>query len=309
MKTKNIFLALILAAFGMVSCADPDLKPILTFEDAIKGGYAKLISQGDKLINVLNESSINSSSYTYSVEFVDLENGGLLTEYKLDLTYTSASGTEKKVEGFRTWAQADLTDGPNGLRALLDITITAPEMLQALGMTWDQLGPGDNFLFEGFVTLEDGNTYGFSNSSAAVNGSAFQGHFNFTLPAACPSDLTGSYAYDGSNFWCGAPDASGNVDINAKGGGVYWLSDWSLGAYPNCYGGFIAANDVLTFTDVCADVAFTSFVDIYGDSWDFTGSEIVGNDWKIVWVNTYGEAGEGVIKYPGGGDWPITLVN
>ena len=65
------------------------------------------------------------------------------------------------MEGFRTWGQADLTDGPNGLRALLDITITAPEMLQALGMTWDQLGPGDNFLFEGFVTLEDGNTYGF----------------------------------------------------------------------------------------------------------------------------------------------------
>ena len=306
MKTKNILLAFILAAFGIVSCADPDLKPILTFEDAIKGGYAKLISEGDKLVNVLDESTINASQYTYSVEFVDLENGQLLTEYKLDLTYTSAGGDTKKAESFRTWAQADLTDGPNGLRALLDITITAPEMLQALGMAAADLGPGDTFLFEGFVTLEDGNTYGFANSSAAVNGSAFQGHFNFTIPAACPSTLAGSYAYEGSDNFCGG-DYTGSVDIIAQGGGVYTLSDWSFGSYAACYG--INANSgTLTFTDVCTEVSFSGFVDQYGDTWDYSGSEIVGDVWTIQWANTYGEFGIGKIAYTSG-DWPITLVN
>ncbi len=307
MKTKNIFLALLVATFGLFSCADEDLKPILTFEDAIKGGYVKLIEEGPKLINVLDESTINASSYTYSVEFVDLQNGELMTDYTINLTYTSAGGDTRTAENFLSYAQADLSDGPNGLRALENITITAPEMLAALGLNASDLGPGDNFLFEGFVTLDDGNVYGYENASATVRGSAFQSHFNFTLPAACPSDLTGSYDYDGSSFWCGAGDASGSVTINAKGGGVYWFSDWSFGAYPACYGGFIAANDPLTFTDVCTDVSFTGFVDIYGDTWVYT-SNIVGNDWTIGWTNTFGESGVGVVHYPGGADWPITLV-
>ena len=304
MKTKNIFLALIVISFGLFSCADENKKPILTYEAATKGGYAKLIEQSDKLINVLNESTINASKYTYSVEFVDEQSGGLLTEYRLDLTYTSAGGTVREADGFKSWGQADLIDGPNGLRALLDIEVTATEMMTALGLAASDLGPGDEFLVEGFVTLSDGNTYGFSNSSAAVNGSAFQGHFNFLLPAACPSDLTGSYAYTSSDFHC-AGTATGTVDINAKGGGTYWFSDWSFGSYPTCYG-FIAANDVLTFTDVCTEVSYTAFVDIYGDTWDFSGSSIVGDQWTVKWSNTYGEFGTGVVIYPGG-DWPITL--
>lgn len=308
MKTKNIFLALLVVTFGIFSCADPDEKPILTFEDSTKGGYAKLISESAKLINVLSESTVNASQYTYQVEFVDLQNGGLVTEYKLDLTYEPVTGSDVTVENYLVWAPSDFIDGPNGLKAIAETTITAPQILAALGLTWDQLAPGDNFVFEGFVTLSDGNTYGFDNSSAAVNGSAFGGHFNFTLPASCPTSLEGSYAYSGSNFWCGAADAGGNVDMIHKGGGVYWFSDWSFGAYPNCYGGFIAANNVLTVTDVCAEVSFSGFVDIYGDTWDFAGSSIVGNDWTIEWVNTYGESGTGVVHYTGGADWPITLV-
>lgn len=307
MKTKNIFLALLVATFGLFSCADESKKPILTYEQTTKGGYAKLIEQSDKLINVLNETTINSSKYTYSVEFVDLQNGALLTEYKLDLTYENAAGDIKEAKSFMSWGQGDLTDGPNGLRALLSIEITAPQMLQALSLTPADLGPGDKFIFEGYVTLDDGNTYGFANSSAAVNGTAFGGHFNFTLPAACPSDLTGSYAYESSDYHCSGT-TSGTVEIVGQGGGVYNFSDWSFGSYPVCYG-FIANNVPLTFTDVCTDVAFTGFVDIYGDTWDFTGSSIVGNEWTIKWVNTYGEFGTGVVKYPGGADWPITLVN
>ena len=308
MKTKNIFLALLVVTFGIFSCADPDEKPILTFEDATKGGYAKLISESAKLINVLSESTVNASQYTYQVEFVDLQNGGLVTEYKLDLTYEPVAGSDVTIENYLVWAPSDFIDGPNGLKAISETTITAPQILAALGLNWDELAPGDNFVFEGFVTLEDGNTYGFSNSSAAVNGSAFGGHFNFTLPASCPTSLAGSYDYDGSNFWCGAADSSGSVEMIHKGGGVYWFDDWSFGGYPTCYGGFIAANNVLTVTDVCAEVSFSGFVDIYGDTWDFTGSSIVGNDWTIQWVNTYGEAGTGVIHYTGGADWPITLV-
>ena len=90
-KNKLWIVASILMVFGY-GCADEDLKPILTFDDAGKGGYVRLLSESDKLINVLNESTINASKYTYSVEFNDLQQGKLVDQYKLDVIYTSAAG-------------------------------------------------------------------------------------------------------------------------------------------------------------------------------------------------------------------------
>ena len=309
MKNKNIAILMLAFVIGLFGCADPDLKPILTFDDAKKAGYVKLIEESSKLVNVLSPETVNNSTYTYSVEFVDLQGGKLVEEYYVNLVYKPVSGSEQTVDRFLAYTQSDFIDGPNGLRALENITITGAQILAATGLSFADLTAGDQFTFKGYLTFEGDNAvYGADNASAAVNGSAFRGHFDYTLPAACPSELSGNYDYDGSNFWCGAGDASGSVEIISKGGGVYWFDDWTFGAYPSCYGGFIAANNTITFTDVCTEVSFSTFVDIYGDTWDFSGSSIVGNDWTIVWVNTYGEAGTGVVHYTGGADWPITLV-
>ena len=72
------------------------------------------------------------------------------------------------------------------------------------GLSADDLAAGDQFEFDGSVTTTDGRTFGAENSSAAVNGSAFAGHFDFTVKATCPlpDDLwTGNYAisYDETN--------------------------------------------------------------------------------------------------------------
>lgn len=298
---KITLIALVLL-FG---CADEDLKPILSFEDSGKGAYVKLVEESDKLINVFDESTINSSSYTYSVEFVDINGGNKITEYRVDLVYQPVSGSEQTASSFKSFSQSDFSDSPNGLRSLSGITITAPEMLQALGLQPSDLAPGDNFLFEGFVILDDGQTFGFDNSSAPVRGAAFGGHFNFTLPAACPSDLTGTFEFETTDIWCDGSTATGTVDIEARGGGVYEFSDWAFGAYGPCYGGGTAGGEIL-FTDVCTEVSFTGFTDSFGDTWTFTSS-IEGNEWTIQWTNTYGEAATSVVKYTGGADWPITL--
>ena len=49
----------------MVSCADEDLKPIITFDDAIKGAYVRLVDQSDRFFNLLED--VSQFSYTYSV--------------------------------------------------------------------------------------------------------------------------------------------------------------------------------------------------------------------------------------------------
>lgn len=299
-------LGLIVGVFG---CADPDLAPILTFDDAKKAGYVKLIEESDKLVNLLSEQQALSSTYTYSVEFVDQQNGQRVEEYYVNLVYEPVSGTGQTIEKYISFAQSDFVDGPNGLRAVLDISISGQEIFSALGLSYADVSPGDNFEFQGFLTFEgDGAVYGAANASAAVNGSAFAGHFDFTIPAACPSDLGGTYDYDGSDYWCGNPGQSGQVDIIAKGGGVYYFSDWAFGGYGGgCYSSGVANSNTLTFTEVCTEVSFSGFVDSFNDTWDFTGSSISGNEWTIVWSNTYGESGKGVVKYTGGQDWPITL--
>ena len=134
MKLNKIFIFLTALAY-LVGCADESLEPVLTYDNSGKGAYVKLISESDKLINVLNESTINSSSYNYSVEFVDVENGDKVTEYRVDLTYEPVSGSDIAVSSFLSYSADQFTVSEDGLKSVQDITITAPEVLSALGIS------------------------------------------------------------------------------------------------------------------------------------------------------------------------------
>jgi hypothetical protein len=289
----------------LAGCKDENLAPILTFEQTEQGGFPRLIEETNKLINLFN---IAGSTYSYTVEFVDLEQGDLVTEYRLEMTYTDANpGNGDNSVGpivYATYGPSDFTKNADGYQSIT-VTIPASAAISAANTTADALKAGDAFLFQGYVTLADGNVYGAANSSSSVRGAAFRGHFNFTLPAACPSDLAGTYEYTSTDYWCGGPETSGSVSIQALGGGKYQFNDWSFGTYGVCYGGGGGSGD-LNFTDVCAEVGFTGFTDVYGDTWTYD-SEVNGNEWTINWENTYGEYGTAVIKYTGGADWPFTL--
>lgn len=288
----------------MSSCADENAEPIVTFDSAGKGAYPRLISQSDKLINLFD---ISGSQYTYTVEFVDNNRGGDVAEYVLEMTYENNNGGASvgPVE-YKRWSAGEFSSNENGYQQAPTITITANDAFAAAGVSAADVKAGDNFKFEGKVILNDGSTFTQGNSSATVYGAAFRGHFNFTLPAACPSDLTGTYSFVSTAIWCGAWDGTpvtGEVTIDAQGGGVYKFSDWAFGSYGPCYGGGVAGGD-LTFTEVCAEVSFTGFTDSFGDTWTYDSS-IDGEEWTITWDNTYGEAATSVITFPGG--VPFTL--
>ncbi len=286
-------------------CKDENLAPILTFEQTEQGSFPRLIEETNKLINLYN---ISGSNYTYTVEFVDLEQGDLVTEYRLEMTYVDANPDNGDASVgpivYATYGPSDFTENADGYQSI-SVSIPASAAISAANTTADALKSGDAFQFRGFVTLADGNVYGAANSSSSVRGAAFRGHFNFTLLAECPSDLGGSYEYTSTDYWCGGPETSGSVSIQALGGGKYQFNDWSFGTYGVCNGGGSAAGD-LSFTDVCAEVTFTGFTDAFGDTWTYD-SEVNGNEWTINWENTYGQFGSAVIKYTGGADWPFTL--
>jgi hypothetical protein len=306
-KTLTAFLVLWL----VVSCRDESKGPILTFESATKGAYIRLLGKsGAEFFNILTPDDFNNSVFTYSVEFIDGAGGSRVTEYKLTVEYVDnddSNGDDSFGPAtFLVVPASQFVNGPNGNKALLNINISAADIATFVGTTYADIRPGDLFRFKGEVAV--GNMrFNSDNSSSTVEGSAFQGFFDFGILATCPSNLAGTYSYTASNYWCpewtgGSID--GTVEIIALGGGNYTFSDWSFGAYPACYGGQAAGWGTLKFTDVCAKVSFTGFTDNYGDTWTFVSS-ISGNDWIIQWSNTYGESGQAAIHFPGG--VPFTL--
>ncbi|MFT6808486.1 MAG: hypothetical protein ACJA01_001711 [Saprospiraceae bacterium] len=305
MKLYNKIFAILMVLLFVSSCQDEDRLPIVVLDTVEKGAYPRLIDQTDALLNLFD---IAGSTYSYNVEFVDEEGGALVSQYVVDITFDdnnpdNGDNSSGPTEFLRMSAD-QFTSNERGYLQAPTVTISGTDALSAAGVAADIVKAGDNFNFEGRVELTDGRVFSQQNSSATVVGPSFRGHFNYTMPANCPSDLTGSYAYVTTDAWCGATVADGSVDIVAKGGGTYFFNDWSFGAYA-CYGA-IASQPGINFEEVCAEVAFTAVVDSYGDTWTFD-SKIEGNEWTINWVNTYGEAGNSVLFYTGGADWPITL--
>jgi len=305
--------ALIMACtmFTVFSCEDTSKAPIVTFATAGHGAYPRLLTEtGAKLMNILSAADFTASQYGYTIEFVD-ENGGKdVAQYILKLEYddNDASNGDLSVSDItlRTYTPSDWSENAEGFQELANIIITAGDVAAATGITFADITAGDNFNISGEVHMNNGDVFTSVNSSSSVEGTAFRGHFSYTLPAACPSDLGGTYDVS-TVHWCGGPTV-GTVDIVDQGGGTYQFSDWSFGGYGVCWGGGAASGD-FTFVEVCTVVTLNDGTDSFGDSWTFS-SVISGNDWIITWLNfTYAaglENGVTTITFPGG--VPFTLA-
>ncbi len=299
---NKINIVLVCMGLFIFSCADENLKPIITFDDAGKGAYPALISETSKLINLFD---VPGSAYDYNIEFIDVEGGALVAQYALDVTYESVNGNQGPSR-LKEFSAGDFETNGDGNKALSNISISSGELLGLFGLEEADLSPGDNFAIDGAITTVDGAVFRAGNSSPTVNGAGFRGHFAFDMPVGCPSDLTGTFEYTTTGVWCDASTVTGTVEILDKGAGTYHFSDWAFGAYAPCYGaGSVAAQPDLTFGETCAVVKFTGFVDSFGDTWTFDSS-IDGEVWTINWENTYGEAGNSTITFPGG--VPFTLA-
>lgn len=315
MKNKNLLMVFAVLLIFLSACRDENLAPIATFDAAEKGAYVRVVTQNNGNINLFD---LTNSVMEYTVEFVDLEQGNLVSEYNLQITYEdnnpeNGDNSTGPVE-FRSYTAAEFTTNKAGFKSLENIQITAQQALAAIGIGADELLSGDKFRFTGNVTTTAGANYNASNSSASVNGNSFRGFFNFTLAAFCPSSLEGEFAYTTVATSINCPtngnttdsDLTGTVSIIALGDGEYNLSDWSFGSYAVCYGATEkASSGTLKFTDTCQEVSFTGKIDNLNEKWAFT-SEIDGTAWKISWENTFEEKGAATIINPDG--WNFVLA-
>jgi len=300
---KNKFLLF----FGAVlifatSCKDDNLAPIATFDAAEKGAYPALIEEGVRDINLFD---IAGSSYTYTIEFIDLEQGNLVSEYSLQLTYEDGDASDGDNSAgpieFKSWPSSSFETNANGFKGISNITISASEAMAAFGLS--DLGPGDVFRFQGRVTTTSGQSFMASNSSAAVNGAAFRGHFNFNLTAICPSALEGTYQAISTAIWCGAADGyEKTINFSKDGKTAYDIDDFSFGAYAPCYGedaGLPLGN--LRWVDVCNKISITGQSQ-WGEVYTYSNMSIDGNSLNFTWSNDYGEGATTELINPNG--WP-----
>ena len=77
MKNIKNYIVASLASLMVFSCADPDLGPVLTFETATVGAYVRLVELRTGEFDLANPTS---SALDYSVDFVDLEDGGRVSQ-------------------------------------------------------------------------------------------------------------------------------------------------------------------------------------------------------------------------------------
>lgn len=315
MKNKNLFIFCALFLIFLSACRDENLAPIATFDASEKGAYVRVVTQNNGNVDL---TDLANSVMEYTVEFVDLEQGNLVSEYNLQLIYEDNNpengDNSKGPVAFRTYAAAEFTTNKEGFKSLENIQITARQALDAIGIGDEDILSGDNFKFIGSVTTTGGANFNATNSSASVNGNSFRGFFNFTLSAFCPSNLEGEYGYitTATSIVCPQDgttadnDVSGTVSVIAAGDGVYSMSDWSFGSYGVCYTPTDKVDaKTLQFTDTCSEIAFTGKIDDLGDKWAFT-SEVDGTNWMISWENTFGEKGATTVVNPAG--WNFVLV-
>lgn len=288
---KNKLSILLLSAVMLFSCADEELGPVVTFDTAGKGAYVKLLQETDRSINLFD---IAGSKYVYSVEFVDIDMGKTIAEYRLELTYNDRNPDNGNASAgpivFKTFGPSDFGTTDRGFVGLSNISINATELISAVGTTAESVMAGDQFKIQGYIVTNEGDQFGFANSSAAVNGTAFAGHFDYTLNATCPSMIGGTYDYETVATWCGEGPVTGTVTLTPSGSG-YAIDDFSLGAYKACYGdGATLPGGTLTFVDICNKISVTG-ASRWGEIYTFHSLTVDGASMTIEWTNDYGEGG------------------
>lgn len=197
MKNIKSYIVASLAILMFVSCADDSLGPVLTFEKATIGAYVRLIELRTGEFDLANPTT---SALDYSVDFVDLEDGGLVSQYVIDAQFfdnTPDNGDNSKARiEYKIFDSGSFTTSSKGNPGV-DVQIPLTEVAAAFGLSIDDLSAGDRFSFFGRVRQQDGAEYTSVNSSGTIRGSAFQGYFDFNGNVTCPlpdAMFTGSYA-------------------------------------------------------------------------------------------------------------------
>ena len=304
-KLKFLILGGLIVLMG---CADEDLAPIITFDSAGKGAYPALVESSGGEIFL---DDLAGSTFNYTVEFVDLEKGALVSEYKTEVSFTdydeSDGNSSTGPVALNSYSTGDFSPQASGNVGVSSVTVTGADMAAKLGLTADDLKGGGQFDVVGTVTTVDGAVFRSTNSSAAVNGAAFRGFFDYTLFVICPSSLAGNYSavsVGTSTDGCCPGEVTAmreDITLTDKGSGLYEINDFTGGIYFKWYGpdggdyGITLDHGVAEIQDACGIIAFVTNAEPFGESLKGDGRVMDDGTLEFSWLTGYGDKAKVVL--------------
>lgn len=324
MNFKNL-IYIVLAGLVVVSCNKEPL-PWEVFEDMEHGAFARVL-ENDGASFFLTD--FDNSTTTFTVEFYDDNKGNNVQSFDWYVRHRN------KVAGTTTdpillVAKSNSEFTPNAKSGLPSATYTLslPAAAAALGQSIDDFNGGDDIIFDGIITMNDGRTFGPDNTGIAVKGGAgFDGFFRTVKPLLCLSELDGVYdasaevtsagagiGWDG----CAGNTWEGTIELVQVGDGQYEVVatdadhpdgaiDMSSGAFWVCYGpGATLPNDgdgTLVIVDACNNLAWSG-ESRWGEIYSFNSVSVDGASFTYDWVNDYGEGGITTLTRTDGSSWP-----
>lgn len=300
MKKIKIILAFLVVTLLIPSCQDDggDSK-IDTFQGAIAD--VQKDNSTDSFIDLIaiNDGASINIGFTVDKKFGDVTSMDVVAFYKKSSGETSKGVLFTNVTTFP--ATFNITQ--ENLFAAFDV-LNVPSDFEI----------GDQLIITTDLKLSNGTIINTINDEGVPNYGS-----NLATPpfspvqaynVACPSDLEGTYEFTTINI--GEPGGgtvsgpvTGTVNLTAKGGGVYDISDGSFGGWEALYGPPGATG--VTLIDICNQIKFGG-ADDYGDTYTMTNLVVTGNKISFHWENTYGEYGDTVLTRTDGTDWPpLTL--
>lgn len=327
MNFKNL-IYIVLVGLVVVSC-DKQPLPWEVFEDMEKGAFARVL-ENDGTSFFLTD--FDNSSTTFTVEFYDENKGANVASFDWYVRHRNkVAGTTSEPVLMVSKASSEFS--PNAVSGLPSATYTLslPAAASAMGLTVDDFNGGDDIIFDGIITMNDGRTFGPDNTGASVAGGAgYDGFFRTVKSLLCTSNLEGVYSasttvnsvgagigWDGcdGNAW------TGTVELVSVGDGEYeFISsdgvnaaavDMSAGAYYGCYGdGATLPTDGagdLVMVDACENLAWSG-ASRWGEVYSFISVTVSGADFTFEWSNDYGEAGTTTLTRTDGSSWPSLKI-
>ena len=301
-------------ALTMIACAGDEELPFVEFDGLGYGAYPRLIDGiNGQYGTAFNFFDVPNSSIDFTVEFFDENNGQNVQSYSWTVAY--AGGTPADLGTITQFGTS-----PAGLPSAT-VDFTFQEVLDALGLTIDDVTGGESFIFEGTLRKSDGSEFTSANTSGNIQSTAgtFRGMFQIVCPIICPSELAGTYpaVTDG---WCAGDTWTGMVKVIEEGPGSYNLAadldghpdadedgfsiDFSMGAYYVCYSSTATLpGGNLLLGDACNKLSYSG-ASRWGEVYWFNDVIVSGTDLTLDWENDYGEGGVTTLSRTDGMDWP-----
>ncbi|NER16211.1 hypothetical protein [Spongiivirga citrea] len=192
-----------LLSFGLLvgvisSCDEGDALVDQVVADTTRGAILRTIEIGNTSFNRFD----TTSEFSIRIEEQDIENGGLLSELQVYLSFTDNKDDgvdNNKAESLlRTISASEFETGDRGL-PVTGISFTLAEALSALGLVDGQFDGGDEFTVRLELVLTDGRTFTRSDASGNVTGgSFFSSPYRYTAGIKCipVAPVTGDYELD-----------------------------------------------------------------------------------------------------------------